>query len=321
MKVDLKEVARLIIKWDNILILTHRSPDGDTLGSAYALKSALDKLGKKVYVLNDGEVAKKYAFILQGSTIMPNDFNPDFVISVDTAEASLLGSNFDKYGDKVDLCIDHHISNSDYAKYTYVDPIASATGEIIYDLILMLKVPLNTNIARDLYVSIVSDTGCFKFSNTTSKTLITASELIKFDFEFTPLLRNLFDLRTKGQIQLEKLILENMEHFNDGKITVICITSEMMQKTETTNDDLEGFAQLPRYIEGTLVGITIKQFKDKKWRISLRSSGIFDASKACQIFGGGGHLRAAGCEIEGSIDEVKEKILTTVRSFMEPVVL
>lgn len=319
MKITLKKAAKLITDWDNILILTHRSPDGDTLGSAYALKTALSKLDKKVYVLNDGEVPKKYGFMLQGRAVMPKDFNPDHIIAVDIAETSLLGSNFEKYNDKIDLCIDHHISNSYYAKYSYIDPIAAATGEIIYDLIMMLKVPLNINMARDLYVSIVSDTGCFKFSNTTSKTLITASELIKYNFGFTPLLRNLFDLKTKGQVHLERLVLETLEHYDDGKITIICITKEMMEKTGTTSEDLEGFAQLPRHIEGTLVGITIKQCRDKMWRISLRSSGVFDASKACAVFGGGGHLRAAGCEIEGSIEEVKEKLIDTVRKFMEPI--
>jgi phosphoesterase RecJ-like protein len=95
----------------------------------------------------------------------------------------------------------------------------------------------------------------------------------------------------------------------------------MMEKTGTTHDDLEGFAQLPRYIEGTLVGITIKQCKEELWRISLRSSGIFDASKVCGVFGGGGHLRAAGCEIEGSAIEVKQKLIDTVRKYMEPMVL
>jgi phosphoesterase RecJ-like protein len=131
MKITLKKGCKTYYGLDNILILTHRSPDGDTLGSAYALKTALAKLDKKVYVLNDGEVPKKYSFMLQGRTVMPKDFNPDYIIAVDTAEAVLLGSNFEKYGDKVDLCIDHHISNSDYAKYSYVDAIAAATERYI----------------------------------------------------------------------------------------------------------------------------------------------------------------------------------------------
>ena len=317
MIIPFQDISKLILEHNNFLILTHRAPDGDTLGSAYALQALLEKLNKTAYVLHDETVPKKYQFMLEGRGEMPEGFLPDYIIAVDIAEVKLLGKRLELYGDKIDLCIDHHISNSGYAKNTYVDAKAAATGEIIYDIAMAMGIALDIDIARNLYVSIVCDTGCFKFSNTTSKTMVTASELIKFGFDFTLLLRNLFDLKTKGQIELEKLILDTLELYDDGKIAVICITSEMMKQTGTSGEDLEGFAQLPRYIAGTMVGITIKQCGDKLWRISLRSSGLFDASKACAVHGGGGHPRAAGCEISGTMEFVKDQIIDTAKSFLE----
>jgi len=318
MKITFEEACAFLREHDNFIILTHRGPDGDTLGSAYSLERVLRKFGKTAYVRLCDKLPKKYTMMAEGAHPIPDGFTPDCVIAVDVAENTMLGSLSEEYKGKVDLCIDHHVSNSDYAKLTYVNAKAAATGEIIYDIALALPVEVDVDIAKRLYVSLVTDTGSFKFSNTTPRTLIIASELISFGFDFTAIHRNMLDLKTWNQMQLEKSVLSTLTLYDGGVIAVIYVTQQMMDETGTSSEDLEGLAQLPRYVEGTKVGITIKQSGENNWRISLRS-GVFDASEACKVHGGGGHPRAAGCELQGTLEEVRETFLTTIRSFLKGV--
>lgn len=316
MKIDFNSACALLRENNNFLILTHRSPDGDTLGSAYALERILKKCGKTAYVLNCDKVPSKYEFIQEGSKPVPDGFMPGFIVAVDVADISMLGSLCEEYRGRVDLCIDHHVSNTDYAKNTYADPKSAATGEIIYDVALALPTELDIETAKRLYVALVTDTGSFKFANTTPRTHIIASELIKFGFDFTLMLRNMMDIKTWNQVQLEKLVLSTLTLYDDGCIAIIYVTQDMMDITGTSGEDLEGLAQLPRYVEGTRVGVTIKQSGENHWRISLRSS-AFDVSEACKVHGGGGHPRAAGCEISGTLEEARDAILTTIRRFLK----
>ncbi|MBQ3379117.1 MAG: bifunctional oligoribonuclease/PAP phosphatase NrnA [Clostridia bacterium] len=316
MKVTFDTVCEFLRSNDNFIILTHRAPDGDTLGSAYALERVLRKTGKTAYVKNCDPVPKKYMFLSQGAADLPEGFAPGFIIAVDVAENAMLGALAPVYEGKVDLCIDHHISNSDYARSTYVDADAAATAEIIFGLLKALNVSLDTEIAKLIYTAIVTDTGSFKFSNTTPHTLMTAAELISMDFDFNAIQRELFDLKTFERLELEKLVLSTLKLYEGGSVAVIHVTDEMLIKSGTTSEDMDGLAQIPRNIEGVRVGITMKQSGENGWRVSMRSSDV-NVSEVCKCHGGGGHPRAAGCEVDGGLSEARESILSTIRRFMQ----
>ena len=315
MKVTLDSACGLLRSNDNFIILTHRAPDGDTLGSAYALMRVLSSLGKTAYVKNCDPVPKKYAFLSDGAPEVPAGFEPGFIIAVDVAETTMLGALSGEYGDKVDLCIDHHISNSDYAGSTYVDADAAAAAEIIFEISKKLGAALDRETAMRIYTAIVTDTGSFKFSNTTPRTLNIAAELIAFGFDFNAIQRELFDMKTPEKLCLENLVLETLSLYDDGLIAMIHVTDDMLRRSGTTSEDMDGLAQIPRNIEGVRVGVTMKQSGRDCWRISMRSGDV-NVSEVCKNHGGGGHPRAAGCEVAGELPAAREEILSTLRRFM-----
>ena len=309
MKVSFEAACALLREHDNFIILTHRAPDGDTLGSAYALMRILRSAGKTAYVKNCDPVPKKYAFMA------PKVFLPDFVIAVDVAENAMLGALAGEYEGRIDLCIDHHVSNSGYAKNTYVDADAAAAGEIVFAVSKALGTPLDTETAKRIYTAIVTDTGSFKFSNTTPRTHKIAAELIAFGFDFNALHMAFFDIKSKEKLTLERLALETLETYDNGAVALIYVTDEMLKESRTTSEDTDGLAQIPRNVEGVRVGITMKQSGENAWRVSMRSSDV-NVSEVCKAFGGGGHVRAAGCEVMGTLSHAREDILFAVRRAM-----
>jgi len=312
---SLKQTASYLKKHDNYIILTHASPDGDTLGSAYALYYALNEIGKAACVLCSDVIPSKYNYFARKTDHVSMETAK--VIAVDVADERLLGSLQEEFGGKINLCIDHHISNTKFAENLYLDDGASATAECIFELIGKMKVNINNITAKALYTGLATDTGCFKYSNVTARTHLIAAELYKYDIDAAEINRIMFDTKSKKLIELEKMVLDTAEYHFDDKCVLLTVTAEMQEKTGCSGTDLEGIAVISRSVEGVLAGITLKQSDDAKFKVSLRTFPPLNASKICKTLGGGGHIGAAGASVKGDLQEVKEKVLAAVKTALE----
>lgn len=305
--ITLLSVAQILKEKDNIEILTHRYPDGDTLGSAYALCLMLQSMGKNARVITSGTPAKKYDFLKD--SVKEQEFEREFVVSVDVASPTLLGDNQQEYEGIIDLCIDHHKINTLEAANKYVDAESASASEIIFELSKELSLDLTKEMASCIYTGVSTDTGCFRYSNTTPKTLQIAAELMKITPDCHKINTVMFELKTKEKLALERMVFDTLEYFCEGKCAVIFTTIEMQKKAGISEGELEGLASIPRQIEGVLLGITIKEKCDRVFTVSVRTNEGVDAAQFCARFGGGGHSAAAGCTVEGTLEEVKEKLV------------
>ena len=312
---NLRQTARFLKKHDHYIILTHASPDGDTLGSAYALYYGLNEIGKSACVLCPDVIPEKYRYFARKTDHVSRENAT--VIAVDVADKRLLGSLKEEFGDIVDLNIDHHISNVRFAKNLYLDSNASATAECIFELLSYMKVNINDITAKALFTGIVTDTGCFKYSSVTAKTHIIAAQLYEYNIDAPEINRVMFDTKSRKLLELERMVLDASEFHFDGKCIILPVTAEMQEKTGCSGTELEGIAVISRSIEGVIAGITLKQTDDNEFKVSLRTYPPLDASEICKRLGGGGHKAAAGASVTGTLEEVKQKVLRAVGFFLE----
>ncbi|MGN0453498.1 MAG: bifunctional oligoribonuclease/PAP phosphatase NrnA [Ruminococcus sp.] len=311
---DLSLVAGFLKEKDNFEILTHHYPDGDTLGSGYGLCHILRAMGKKARVITSGNVARKYGFLAEG--IDKCDFERKCVISVDVAAASLLGDNQQEYEGIIDLCIDHHGTNSIEAGLKFVDATAAATCEIIYDLACELGAEITPLVANCIYTGVSTDTGCFRFSNTTPKTHMIAAKMMEQGAEWHTINTEMFEVKSKERLLLERMVYETLEYHCNGKCAIIHTTLEMQKKANIGDDEVEGLASIPRRIEGVYLGITVREKEGGVYKVSARSNEDFSAADFCAHFGGGGHAAAAGCTLEGDLASVKAELLKVAEEML-----
>ncbi|OGO90852.1 MAG: hypothetical protein A2Y17_03695 [Clostridiales bacterium GWF2_38_85] len=293
------------------LILTHTHPDADTLGSASALAQILKKCGKKAKVLT-GNVPARYMFLDKNKVFVKESKEDCFIISVDIASPKLLGDFETEYSDKINLTIDHHMGNNIECEYKLLMSDRVACGEIIYELMIALGVDLDSEIAEALYAAIVSDSGGFKYSSVRPQTHIIAAQLIEQRIDFAEINRLLFDMKTKEQFTISKLAYTLLEFFSDEKIALIGFNDEMLKEHNIVETEFSDVAQLPRQLEGVEVGILIRPDSNGGYKLSLRSNKFVNVAEICNIFGGGGHYHAAGCNISGSLEDVKSVIVKEV---------
>ena len=301
---------------DNYLILTHASPDGDTLGSAYALKFGLKKLGKKAQVACPDEIPHKYDYFIDDSEC---DFIPETIVAVDVADIKLLGDMWERFEGRIDLNIDHHVSNTHYAKKLYLDAAASATAESIFEILEELGVEIDSNIANALYTGISTDTGCFKYASVTVRTHEIAAKLYEIGVDAAEINRKMFDTKSKSRVKMEMMVLNSAEFHFDERCMMLAVTRDIQRKTGCSKSDMEGVASMSRSVEGVLVGVAIKETEKDVFRISLRTYEPLDASEICKKLGGGGHKAAAGCTVEGSLKEAKAAILGAIKEALEEI--
>ncbi len=318
------EIASILKEQESILLLCHAHPDGDTLGSAYALKYALEACGKNVSVLCADEIPKRLAFIceLGGENLTPNTENT-YICAVDVAQTHLLGANAALYCDKIDMKIDHHASGDEYAGVNLIDSSAAACGEIVYDIICVLEemreAVLTKAAATALFAAISSDTGCFKYSNVTAKTMRIAAALIEAGAESYDVNHRLFEVKTKGELAARRLMLSDTEYHLDGRVGILLIDAAFRSENGATDDDIGYIVSEIREVEGVDLAITLRQdTKDlTKFKISMRSSPYVNASELCALLGGGGHARAAGASVHASSPEAaKAQVLERVLGAM-----
>ncbi|MDE5964080.1 MAG: bifunctional oligoribonuclease/PAP phosphatase NrnA, partial [Eubacterium sp.] len=274
MRIDVNQCAQLLKDNDNILILTHAHPDGDTLGCGFALCRALMKLGKICAVINSDVIPKKYNYLFDD--IAPIRFKPGYVVAVDVATPNLLGDLNGQY--HIDLCIDHHSTNTEYADNLLLEDTPAAC-EIMYDVIKALDVEIDSKMAGCLYTGLTTDTGCFRYASTTAKTYRAAADLIELGADNGTINRVMFETKTKTYARLERMALESMEFFENERVAVITVTQDMYKKTGSNEQETEALAPLTRQVEGVEIGITIREKIDGTCKASLRTFETVNAAE------------------------------------------
>ena len=315
MRINVKEAAEMLRTHDNIIILVHSNPDGDTLGCGYGLLRALRKAGKKAEVMRPLNTGKKYNYLFDD--LGKQDFKPEFVVSVDVADIKLLDTDVrEQYGDKINLAIDHHPSNCVECENLLLEDTAAAACEIIYKILLEMGTELDKKIADCLYTGISTDTGCFRYSNTSAQTYRFAADLVEKGADGAYINRIMFDTKTKSYVILERLVMDTLEMHFGGRCAMIHLTLDMYEKSGSDESETDPLAPKPRQIEGVDIGIFVREKTDGTFKVSLRTLEPVDASEICGMLGGGGHARAAGCQVEGTLAEVKEKIISAITEYL-----
>lgn len=287
----------------DILVVTHARPDGDAIGSALALRTALRQLGRRCEMLCDDLIRPSLSFLLgDGVTALPADlpknFRPEYIITVDVADSALLGDIAGEMRGHIALKIDHHRTGENFADAWFIRPDASACGEMIFDIIRELDV-LDRENARPLYAAIAADTGSFKYSNVTSRTFLTAAELISLDIGHAEISAALFDSHTPGELAATAAYMSALRYEYEGRVALLVIDNRFKSEHGIDDECVADINSLPRTVSGVEVGVTVKERSDRPghFKISMRSGSGADVSAVCARFGGGGHIRAAGCEI------------------------
>ena len=305
--ISFEQIAKLLRENDNFLVLMHKSPDGYAAGCAYAMCALLRNMGKKAQPLCGDEIPSLFSVVSERLPVQ--QFEPEFIISVDLATEALLSGKALDYAGKIDLCIDHHGINSGYAKYGYVDAKSASCAEVLKHLFDSMGEEITPLIADALFMGVSTDTGCFKYSNVTPSTHRVAAELMECGADSFGICRRFFDTKTRSKLALEKMMLETIDFAADGEVAFVCVTKKMLQDSGATQGDLDGIAGITKQIEGVKIGITMKEKEDGEFRISVRSSDGVSAADICSSFGGGGHFAAAGCSINGTLEEAKKAII------------
>ena len=299
---------------DGVLLLTHRRPDGDTLCSAAALCSALRRMGKAAALYPNPEITETYR-AMTAPYLAPDGFAAACAVSVDVAGEEMLP---DGYEGGVDLCIDHHPSNAGFAPRSLVVPTKASCGEIVLELIEALCPPLTAEEANLLYAAVSTDTGCFRYGNTTAETLRAAAHLVESGAENYSLNRELFQSFSFARLRLEGMIYASLHSCRDHRVNVAVVTLQMMADAGATEDDCEDLAALPGRIRGSVVNITIRELAEGRSKASVRTSEAVDAAALCAMFGGGGHKMAAGCTVDVPPAELERRMLAALDEVWKP---
>ena len=305
------QAAQFLRERDDFLILTHVRPDGDTIGCAAGLCRGLRLLGKTAHVLKNEGATSLFAPYLEGLAA-PEGYEPRTVVSVDIAARSLFPDNAKKYLERVDLAVDHHPSQEFFAKNTCLDSGKAACGQIVFEILKQL-VEITPDIALPLYVAVSTDCGCFQYSNTDAAAHRTAAELMESGFDPYPVNRRHFRTRTLKRLKLESLLVQGMELRDEGQTALVFLTLEMMDTVGADERDMEDISAFVGQIEGVKNGATLKETRDGHVKISLRTDpGDLNASAVCALLGGGGHAAAAGAMVEGSMEQVRQRVIQAI---------
>ena len=306
------EAAAWLRAHDRYLILTHKRPDGDTIGCAAALCRGLRGLGKTAHICPGTGETHLFTPYLEG-LLAPEGYETETVVSVDIAARSLFTKSGQPWLERgIDLAIDHHPSQEFFAKETCLDAGRAACGEIIYDILNELG-QVNQETAVPLYVAVSTDTGCFQYGNTTADSHRVAAALMATGIDVFPLNKRHFRTKTWARLQVERLIVERMHRYEDGKVAVAPVSLSLMDEAGATEEDMEDIAAFLGQIEGVETSVTIRELEDGACKLSVRTSGGLNATRVCALLGGGGHAAAAGCTVDGTLEQAESAILDAIR--------
>jgi phosphoesterase RecJ-like protein len=317
------EVAKeYLLKHDDYLVVSHVQPDGDAVSSTVVVGWLLSCLGKKFTLINEGAIPQRMQYLMLSDKILNMDINPpnrlfQHVICVDCADFQRVGLTKQFFAeDALILNVDHHPTNDGYGHVNLIKSDAAATAEILYDLIGKFSVEWTQESATAIYTGILTDTGGFRYSSTTPKVMEMASELLSYGVNGPLLAENLLEEMTPSQMKVLIKALSTLEMSSDGLISWVHVTPEHMAECGANNEDLEGIVNYPRNIRGVEVGILFKVIDESAVKVSLRSSGTVDVATLAQMFGGGGHARAAGCRMVGTLDSIIPQVIERVRQLL-----
>jgi len=302
-----KECAGLLMEQDNILIVTHKNPDGDTMASAAALCSALRRCGKTACLFPNSGVTERLLDYVQEYFAAEN-FKADYCVAVDVAAENMFCKGFEGH---VDLCIDHHPTNSRYADKLLLVEDKASCGEIVLKVIKAMGNSLTEEEATLLYIALTTDCGCFQYGNTSAETLRAGAELIRLGARNTEVSRVFFRTLSRGRMKLEGLIYDSISFHFDEQVAVATVTLDMMERAGANEDDCDDLAGIVGRT-GSPLSITIRENADGSSKVSVRSGPSISSSDICAVFGGGGHSMAAGCTIHEPPAKAKEVLLAVV---------
>ena len=308
----LNEAKSFLLSQDQFLILSHRRPDGDTVGSSAALCLALRKLGKQADILKNPQLTPRYAPYWAGLTRadVPEDA---CLISVDVASTDMLLLGAEHLAERIALCLDHHETNPGYAGINCIAPDHAAAGDLIFDLLQVMELPLDKAIAEALYLAVSTDTGGFRHANTDAHAFTVAAACCAAGADIFPMNRSLFAVKSPARIRLESELGANLRFFAGGKIALCSLSMATMARLGATEDDADDLSNFPRSIEGVELGILIRELAGNVGKLSLRAGDGFNAAELCALLGGGGHRAAAGASIEGGIEAAERAIVQALQ--------
>lgn len=309
----INDIFKEINKAQKIVLLTHQNPDGDAIGSTMAMYIYLKKIKKEVEVIipSFSKNFENVPFIREAKEIGTID-KYDLAIALDCATMRLLNGWSQYFYDATErIVIDHHSSNSMFGDINYVDPSSPACAQILYDIFKYKKIEIDSDMAKCIITGIITDTGGFQYSGINSQTFEIASEFIEKGINIPQIYKEVLSTHTKTSFELRKIAIDRLEFLDDGKVTFTYITKKDEDKVNAQTGDYEGIVNVGKEIEGVEVSIFLHE-QDDGMKASLRSNSYVNVSDVCLMFGGGGHIRAAGATMQGTPEEIKNKILKEV---------
>ncbi|NLM46851.1 MAG: bifunctional oligoribonuclease/PAP phosphatase NrnA [Firmicutes bacterium] len=310
---SLAEIAAVLLESRTLLVSTHIQPDGDAIGSLLALGLALEKCGRQVVMYCEGGVPQRLRFLAGADKVVSSLPESDFdcVVALDCADRRRLPVADEVLRAAVLVNIDHHPTNNLFGRLNYVDAEAAATGEIIFDLLQELGVHDDCAVAEALYVAVSTDTGSFKYDNTTEKTHRVAGRLLACGVRPGRISSLVFDVKPLAFVMALRQALSTLAFSAGGRIAWLTLTEKDLWQAGADNADLEGLINYAKNIEGVEVGLLFKENDDGTVKVGFRSFQT-DVAAIAAKFGGGGHARAAGCTVRGSLDEAVSRVIAAV---------
>lgn len=316
---SLRQTRKFLLEHDDYLVVSHIQPDGDAVSSTLVVGWLLSCLGKKYTMLNEGPIPQRMEYLWHAGEIanlaegdLPREYS--HIICVDCADFQRVGLTKRHFAsDALIVNIDHHPTNNGYGYVNLIKPDAAATAEILFDLLKTFEVEWDIDVATALYTGLLTDTGGFRYSNTSPKVMAAVSELLELGVNGPMLAETLLEEMTLGQVKVLNRALSTLQLSPNGDIAWVSITPQDMLDCEAANEDLEGIVNYPRNIRGVEVGILFKVIHERAVKASFRSAGKVDVAALAQVFGGGGHTRAAGARIDTTLEEAIPMVLQEVR--------
>ena len=296
------ECAQFLLEHDNYLILSHRRPDGDTIGSSAALCLGLRQLGKTAYILENKEVSERFQWLHAGLTKSAPEGN-EIIVSTDVASPSMLPEAFKSLLGGIALRIDHHGSATSFTDMELVEPGSASCAELVLDVLNLMGVKPEKAIAEAVYVGTSTDTGCFRYANTSAHTFETAAACAAAGARIYELNQELFETNTLARLKMQGWIVDHMKMLAGGTMAVCAIPRGIEEELGVTPDDMDNISSFPRTVAGVCVAATLRETAEGDTKISVRAVPGYDAAKVTEKFGGGGHKGAAGASLKMPLNE------------------
>lgn len=317
------EIAGALLKAETAFLFPHVLMDGDSLGSSVALCHVLRSMGKTAWILIEENIPEYLEFLDQGFCTYDGELilNPDVCIAVDCSDMGRIEQRRDVFlQGKTTICIDHHITSEGFGALNYVDSNSASTAELIYDLIQVMGIAGTPEAAEALYTGIMTDTGNFQYSNTTSKTLRIAADLYDWGMDHQKVIVAVYQSMRPEKVKLNSLALSGMELFGDGKAVMAAVTREMLEETGASLEETEGIVEVLRNIKGVEISVFLKEWGPELTRVGFRAKAAGNVAQIAQQFGGGGHIKAAGCTIAKSVSECKKLLQAAVENHLKELI-